>query len=214
MTLGDITHLSTIDVTWCHAPIILFVARWEPNTPQRLAQSALDLVAERGYEQTTVEDIAQRAGLTKRTFFRHYADKREVLFGGGDEFQRMFTEPLESAPADAPPLEAVATGLEAVGAMFAGRREFAARRHAVISATPDLRERELVKKASIATAHADGLRARGVTDPEASVTAEVAVAVFRVAFDRWVSGPDETDLATLVRESLGALRAATTAAPA
>src|SRR4051794_36859488 len=87
------------------------VTRWEPDAPGRLMQAALELFAERGFEQTTVEDIASRAGVTKRTFFRHYADKREVLFGGGTEFQERVLAGLAQAPADATPIEAVVTAL-------------------------------------------------------------------------------------------------------
>jgi AcrR family transcriptional regulator len=185
------------------------VTRWEPNANGRLAQAALELFDERGFEQTTVEDIATRAGLTKRTFFRHFADKREVLFGGGSEFQDVFVAALAAAPASAAPIEAVGASLEAAGAVLQGRRAFALRRRRVIAATPELQERELVKMASIAAALAAGLRERGVAEPEASVTAEAGVAVFRVAFERWAAdeGADAQDLPARVREAMGALGA-------
>jgi AcrR family transcriptional regulator len=183
------------------------VTRWEPNPRGRLEQAALELFGERGFEQTTVEDIATRAGLTKRTFFRHFSDKREVLFGGGDEFQQLFVDSLAGAPASAAPLEAIALTLETVGAAFRDRREFARRRQLVIAANAELQERELVKLASVAAALADGLRERGVGEPGASLTAETAIAVFRNAFDRWVAAADHRDLPELIRESLDALRA-------
>src|SRR3954453_10198728 len=104
------------------------MTRWEPDPRGRLQQAALELFAERGFDQTTVEDIATRAGVTKRTFFRHYADKREVLFGGGDAFQQLFLDGIATAPPSASPLEAVALTLEGVGRAFEGRREFAGRR--------------------------------------------------------------------------------------
>jgi AcrR family transcriptional regulator len=185
------------------------VTRWEPNARGRLEQAALDLFGERGFEQTTVEDIATRAGLTKRTFFRHFADKREVLFGGGEDFKALFVDSLAAAPASAAPLEAVAVSLEAVGDAFRDRREFAGRRQLVIAANAELRERELVKLASVAAALAASLRERGVPEPAASVTAETAIAIFRNAFERWVAAPDERDLSALIRESLDALRAVT-----
>src|SRR3954453_20547743 len=94
------------------------VSRWEPNARGRLEQAALELFGERGFEQTTVEDIAERAGLTKRTFFRHFSDKREVLFGGADEFKELFMKGLARAPASAAPIEAIAMTLEAVAAAF------------------------------------------------------------------------------------------------
>jgi AcrR family transcriptional regulator len=183
------------------------VTRWEPNARGRLAEAALELFAERGFEGTTVEDIATRAGLTKRTFFRYFADKREVLFAGGDEFQALFLTGLASARDSAAPLEAVALSLEAAGPFFRERHEFARRRHAVITANAELLERELVKLASVASALAAALRERGVEEPAASVTAETGMAVFRTAFERWVTGDEDRELTDLIRESLDALRA-------
>jgi AcrR family transcriptional regulator len=185
------------------------VSRWEPNARGRLEQAALELFAERGFDQTTVEDIATRAGVTKRTFFRHFSDKREVLFGGGDEFKQSFVDGLAGAPASAAPLQAVAMTLEAVGAAFRDRREFARRRQLVIAANAELQERELVKLASVAATLADALRERGVAEPAASITAETAIAVFRNAFERWVAAADHRDLPELIRESLEALQAVT-----
>jgi AcrR family transcriptional regulator len=183
------------------------VARWEPNASGRLAQAALELFDERGFEQTTVEDIAGRAGLTKRTFFRHFADKREVLFGGGEELKDVFVRTLAEAPASAAPIDAVAASLEAAGAVLQERRAFARRRQRIIAANAELQERELVKLASIAAALAAGLRERGVDEPEASLTAEAALAVFRIGFERWVADDDERDLPERLRESMDALRA-------
>jgi AcrR family transcriptional regulator len=185
------------------------VARWEPDARGRLAQAALELFAERGFEHTTVEDIAGRAGLTKRTFFRHFSDKREVLFGGGEEFRDLFVNSLAGAPPDTAPMEAIAVALEAVAAFFRDRREFARRRQLVITANAELQERELVKLASVAAALAATLRERGIAEPAASVTADTAIAVFRNAFERWVATTDEQDLSKLIRESLHALRTVT-----
>src|ERR1700728_5030586 len=119
------------------------MARWGPNASERLAVAALDLFAERGYENTTVIDIAQRAGLTKSTFFRHFQDKREVLFGNRT-MNGLLDEAIAAAPATATPLEAVAHALDAVGrdAFTPARREFVARRRAVIAANPGLQESE------------------------------------------------------------------------
>lgn len=183
------------------------MARWEPDARGRLEQAALDLFGERGFDQTTVEDIATRAGVTKRTFFRHFADKREVLFGGGEAFKQFFMDSFAGVPASTAPLEAVAITLETVGAAFHDRRDFARRRQLVIAANAELQERELVKLDSVAVALADALRERGVDEPTASVTAQTAVAVFRTAFERWVAAPDERDLPELIRESLTALQA-------
>jgi AcrR family transcriptional regulator len=183
------------------------VTRWEPNAHGRLAQAALQLFAERGFEQTTVEDIAKRAGLTKRTFFRHFSDKREVLFGGEEDLKELFVSSLAAAPASAAPIDAIAVSLEAAGAELQGRAEFAQERQLVIAANAELQERELIKLASIAAALADTLRQRGVDEPAATLTAEAAIAVFRTAFERWVAAADQRDLPELIRESLEALRA-------
>jgi AcrR family transcriptional regulator len=185
------------------------MTRWEPDARGRLAQAALELFGERGFEQTTVEDIATRAGLTKRTFFRHFSDKREVLFGGGDEFKELFVNSLAAAPASATPMEAVAVTLEAVGAAFQDRFEFARRRQVVITANAELQERELVKLASVAAALAETLRGRGVAEPAATMTAETVIAVFRNAFERWVAATEQRDLTEVIRESLDALRTVT-----
>ena len=165
------------------------------------------LYAERGFENTTVAEIADRAGLTERTFFRHYADKREVLFGAGAEFQQVFVDSLAGAPQSATTLEAVAISLQAGGEMLEGRRQFARRRQRVIAANAELRERELVKLASVAAALTEGLHARGVAEPAASLAAETAMAVFRVAFERWLAEGETRSLPEIVRESVDALRA-------
>jgi AcrR family transcriptional regulator len=185
------------------------MARWEPNAHGRLAQAALELFAERGYEQTTVAEIADRAGLTKRTFFRYFADKREVLFGGGTSFQDLVVDHVASAPADARPIDAVAAGLEAAGELLEGRRDFARRRATVIAANPELQERELIKMASLGRALAEQLADRGVGEPEASLTAEAGVAAFRIAFARWVADEDLRDLPTIIRASLATLGSVT-----
>jgi AcrR family transcriptional regulator len=188
------------------------MGRWEPDARGRLAKAALALYAERGYEQTTVAEIAKRAGLTERTFFRHYADKREVLFAGAGELEALFVRAVAGAPEAAAPLDALTVGLDAVAEMFADRREFARRRHAVITANAELQERELIKLASLAAALAGGLRGRGVAEPTASLAAEAAVAVFKIAFERWIAPAEERPMRQLIRESLTELKAVTSGA--
>ncbi|CAL2057624.1 MULTISPECIES: TetR family transcriptional regulator [Streptomyces] len=183
------------------------MGRWEPNTRERLAKAALDLYSERGFEQTTVAEIAKSAGLTERTFFRHYADKREVLFSGAIELEQLFTRAVAGAPPSAAPIAAMAAGLDAICAVFEERRDFARKRQAVISATAELRERELIKLASLAAALTDTLRGRGVPPSVASLTAETGVAVFKVAFERWIVADETRPLDRLARESLDELRA-------
>jgi AcrR family transcriptional regulator len=187
------------------------MARWQPDARGRLQQAALALYGERGFDNTTVAEIAEQAGLTKRTFFRYFADKREVLFWGSEALEELFVTEVGAAPESAAPLDAVAAALDAVAAMFEQRRELAARRQQIIAANPELQERELIKLASLAGAVADALRRRGVDDPAAILTAEAAITVFRVAFERWVDQANRQPLRQLTRESLHELRAITAA---
>ena len=169
----------------------------------------MELFVERGYEQTTVADIAERAGLTARTFFRHFADKREVLFDAAAELEEKSLAALEAAPATATALDLVAAALDAAADIIGHDRELARKRHAVIMANADLRERELIKLAHMSAALADGLRQRGVSDAEASLAAETGSAVYRVAFQRWVDATDDLDLRDAVRQSFAQLRTLT-----
>jgi len=185
------------------------MARWEPDSRGRLEEAALALYGERGFENTTVADIAARAGLTERTFFRYFADKREVLFSGAGALQELLVSAVVGAPDSAAPIDAVAAALAAAGALLQERRQFAGQRQAVIAANAELRERELIKLASLASALADALRRRGTKDPAAALTAEAGVAVFKVAFERWVNQTNQGDLPQLIRESLDELKAVT-----
>jgi AcrR family transcriptional regulator len=187
------------------------VGRWEPDSRGRLAEAAFALYADRGFESTTVAEIAERAGLTERTFFRHFADKREVLFAGSNELQERMVSAVREAPESLPPIDVVAAALGAAAA-FLPDRERARQRHAIIAANPELQERELIKFASLSAALADTLRRRGLEEPAASLTAELAVSVFRVAFERWVADDDDSDLSALMREALDELKTVTAAA--
>ena len=184
---------------------LIGVGRWEPNASGRLREAALDLYTERGYEQTTVGDIAERAGLTARTFFRYFADKREVLFARGDELQNVVRSAAVDAPESSPPMTVVAGVLDVIAELVGADRGHSRRRQAVIDATPELQERELIKLARLAIVLRDGLRERGVSDPEAGLAAETGIAIFRVAFERWIHDPDERELADVMREATARL---------
>jgi AcrR family transcriptional regulator len=184
------------------------MARWEPGSRNRLEQAAFELYGERGFENTTVAEIAERAGLTERTFFRHYADKREVLFAGAAALQELLVTTVAEAGDDVAPIDAVAAAIEAAGARLDERRERAWERQALIIANPELYERELVKLASLGGALAGALRGRGVEEPAASVTAEAGIAVFRVAVERWADEAGERSLPQIVRDSFDQLKAA------
>jgi AcrR family transcriptional regulator len=172
-------------------------------------QAAFALYGERGFEQTTVAEIAERAGLTERTFFRHFADKREVLFAGAEALQERLVSTVAKTPESLTPLDAVAAGLEAAGAFIQEGGELAHKRQAIIASSAELRERELIKLASLAAALAEALRQRGVEDPVASLTAEAGIAVFKVAFELYVEETNQQDLPRLIRESLNELKAVT-----
>ncbi|MGW0817387.1 TetR family transcriptional regulator [Streptomyces viridiviolaceus] len=181
------------------------MGRWEPNTRGRLEQAALELYVERGFERTTVAEIAKRAGLTERTFFRHFADKREVLFAGSGALRDLCVEAVAAAPDSATPMESAVAAFDAAAAMFQERGDLVRQRQNVIAAHAELRERELIKLADLSAALADALRGRGVSDLIARLTAEAGTAVFKVAFQRWIDNPGQRDLSQLVRECLDAL---------
>ena len=183
------------------------MGRWEPGAAGRLAQAALELFVERGFEQTTVAEIAQRAGLTERTFFRHFTDKREVLFAGTGPLRELLEREIEQAPAGELPIDLVAGALQAAAQLLQQRGDFPWRRQQVIMANVDLQERELIKLAALGAAMAGALRARGIPEPSASLAAEAGMTVFRVAFERWTAGNCEPDLAELIRDSLDTLKA-------
>ncbi len=181
------------------------MSRWEPNAPARLQQAAFELYTERGYDQTTVAEIAARAGLTERTFFRHFADKREVLFEGGDRFRATLVDPVDTAPPSATTLDAVTAGIEAAGSVFPAL-DLVRRRQALILANPELMERELIKLASLATSLGEALRRRGVADTASELAAETGVAVLRIALTRWIEDPAERPWEVHVRETMDELR--------
>jgi AcrR family transcriptional regulator len=179
------------------------MGRWDPDARGRLMKAAMELYAERGFELTTVADIAAKAGLTERTFFRHFTDKREVLFSVSPALQELMVCPVAMAPESAAPIETVA-GVEAAASVIRDRK-YSRERHKLIEVHPVLRERELIKMASLASAFAATLRKRAVNDPAANLTAEAGIAVFRIAFERWVKDSGNREFVELIREEDGEL---------
>ena len=166
------------------------MARWEAGTRERLQRAALDLFAARGYDGVTVAEIAAGAGTTERTFFRHFADKREVLFRGEEDFQTAFLAGVATAP-PGDPLSLAVAGLAGGGAYFGPERHPQARaRQRVIDAHAALQERELLKLSALATALTGALIDRGVAPVPAALAAESAVTVFRTAFAAWLAEDD------------------------
>jgi AcrR family transcriptional regulator len=163
------------------------------------------LYAEQGYEQTTVAEIAAQAGVTARTFFRHFADKREVLFAGSATLKEGVAHAVAAAPADATPLEVVTATLEAAAAFLGQHREHSRLRQSIIDANDELRERELIKMATLSAGIAAGLRARGVPEPDATLAAEAGTVALRVGFEAWVAADDDATLDQYMRDALDRL---------
>lgn len=167
------------------------MARWEAEPKERLARAALELFAEKGYDCTTVADVVERAGLTKSTFFRHFTDKREVLFAGQDDLVGVLTSAVATVPAGESPVRYLQALLSALAHQFSVQAlALAAKRATVVSAHPDLRERDLLKRAQLAAAIKDALSARGVADVAARLAATVALMAFDTALDRWATGEE------------------------
>ena len=182
------------------------MGRWQPDARERLRAAALALYGERGYEETTVAEIAERAGLTKRTFFRYFADKREVLFWGAERLEQQMVAAIEAAPASASPFGMIGAALDAAAVRFEEVRDYAGLRHRIISSSPELRERELIKAASLASAMAKALRARGFGETAATLAALTGTTVMHVAFEQWVADPGQAPFAQIARDALAQLR--------
>lgn len=187
------------------------MSRWQPHARERLAHAAVALFSEQGFAETTVPQITARAGLTTRTFYRHFADKREVLFAVEADFPTLVARLVADAPAEMRPMALIAYALETVAATrFEGQHAYLRTRRAVIAADAGLRERELRKLAVLADAVTQGFRDRGVDALTATLAAQVAVTVFNVTLSRWLDHDGEHPLADLVHDTLRAFRSITT----
>ncbi|WP_030378574.1 MULTISPECIES: TetR/AcrR family transcriptional regulator [unclassified Streptomyces] len=191
------------------------MARWEPGAAQRLVVAAVDLFTEQGYDATTVTQIAERAGVTKSTFFRYFSDKRELLVAGQETLSRLLAEGIAEAPPEATPLQAVAAGLErASGAMGPANRELGPRLRAAVAASTELQERDALKSVGMAAAMTAALVARGVPEPTAHLAGELGVLAFKRGYAKWSEShtdcPDATPLAPHTLAALSDLREATT----
>jgi AcrR family transcriptional regulator len=182
------------------------MGRWEPDARGRMIRAAVELFAERGFDHTTTTDIARRAGVTERTFFRHFPDKREVLFDGSHHIQDTVNQAIAAAPDNLSPLDAALAGIAATAATFHEIRDHAVRRAAIVAANPSLQERELLKLAAMAQATATALRQRGTSEPTATLAAHSAVTVFHVAFGRWIAAGGAPDFADCIADAAAALR--------
>ena len=187
------------------------MGRWPEGARTRLEAAALALFVEQGFAETTVPQIAARAGLTTRTFFRHFADKREVLFAYQAELPDVVREVMADAPTSASALEVISVRMQRLAkTKFDGRRDYLLAYQAVIDADAGLRERGLRKMSILSEAIGRGFRDRGMDDLSATLAAHTAVTVFSVALDRWLGAVDETSLSIHVSDTLTALQSLTT----
>jgi AcrR family transcriptional regulator len=187
------------------------MGRWEPNARERLERAALALFAERGYDATTVAEIADRAGLTKSTFFRHFTDKREVLFGGQDLLAELFSTAIRTAPPSATAADCLAAALESAAVAFTPERhDLAPQRRAVVAANSELQERELLKRARLSAVMADALCARGTDDTTARLAAQVGVLAFSTAYARWAAPENRQPFGEIAQAALRDLQASAT----
>lgn len=182
------------------------MGRWEPDAQGRLALAALELYAERGYDRTSVADIAARAGVTERTFFRYFSDKREVLFDRTNAMGAAAVAAIADSGPGLSPLQRVEAGMAAAGGFLEERRPWARARAQVIAATPSLQERELLKLSTLADDCATAMREKGVPEPTATLAAEAGVAAFKVAFAGWIADDDPQTIAERVHAHLRELR--------
>jgi AcrR family transcriptional regulator len=182
------------------------MGRWRPDARARLMEAALALYGERGYEETTVAEIAERAGLTKRTFFRYFADKREVLFWGSELLEQRMVAAIEAAPASASPLSMIGAALDAAATRFEEVREFVGLRQRIVASSHELQERELIKSSKLAAAMTAALRARGFDDDAAVLAARMGTTIMHFAFEQWVDDPDRVPFQQIAGDALARLR--------
>lgn len=171
----------------------------------------MELFQEQGYEETTVEAIAARAGLTERTFFRYFADKREVLFSGSKDLEKGVVDRIARATSGATPFDVVTAALAEAGRELEENRElrYVRARHALVSKHAEIQERELIKMAALSSAITKALHARNVAEPVASLAAEAGIAVFKIGFERWMKGRKPKSFSGHIRGAAIALRSLT-----
>lgn len=185
------------------------MARWKPGARERLVLAAVDLFTEQGYDATTVAQIAERAGVTKSTFFRYFPDKHQLLVAGQQTLSRLLAQGIAEAPECATPLEAVAAGLErASSAMGPMNRELAPRLTAAIAANVELQERDALKSVGLAEAMTDALVARGVRENTAHLAAQLGVLAFKQGYAQWLQAHHDATLTPYTLAALEELRTA------
>ncbi|HEY1097349.1 MAG TPA: helix-turn-helix domain-containing protein [Myxococcota bacterium] len=169
------------------------MARWDPDAKGKLAEAAMALFVERGYATTTVTDIAAAAGVTERTFFRHYSDKREVLFTGSAAVLEAIVGSLTNNGSDDDAFDLVVAAYVDVATVLEARveRSHSRARRRLLLDNPELHERELIKLATMTSTMVASLLARGIANDDAVLAAEAGMVAFKIGFDRWLDDVDE-----------------------
>ena len=195
-------------MSWCVITCIVGpVPRWEQGSEERLTAAALQLFREQGFENTSVVEIARRARVTNRTFFRYFADKREVLFAAAEDLRAAVVGEVLRAPGVEEPLRTVVGVLARHDWEGLAPRAALRERQAVIVANPELLERDLVKQHVMALEIAGALERRGVDEGVARVAARVGTQVFLTAYERWLDAEGEEDLVGISEDVLSTLGA-------
>jgi AcrR family transcriptional regulator len=182
------------------------VARWDPGTEERLTKAALELYGEHGYDNVTVTQIAERAGITRRSYFRYFPDKREVLFAGSERLPVAVAEAVLAADVTGSPLSAVLDAVGQVGTQLVELVEGSGARRTVIESSVELQERERTKFAAVTAAIRDALQQRGVEPQQGRLVAQIAVVVFQNAFDQWVDARGKRDFGSCLHAVSASLR--------
>ncbi|WP_033342668.1 TetR/AcrR family transcriptional regulator [Catenuloplanes japonicus] len=183
------------------------MSRWPTDARERLRQAALALFAEQGFAATTVPEITARAGLTTRTFFRHFADKRAVLFVDDDEVTSMVAVLMAETPAEVEPMTLIREGLRTLAeTRFEGRRSELRERRTLVNSDESLRERDLRKRATIAESVRAGLAARGLAPARAALLGEVSAGVLSLSIEEWLDSSDNRTLDAIIHDMFETLR--------
>ncbi len=187
------------------------MSRWEPGAPDRIRDAAIELFREHGFESTTAADIAERAGVTRRTYFRYFPDKRDVLFGDYGRLAATVAEVVSAAPPGSSAVEVLTIGLHRLSdEVFAGERARIRALHQIIVSDESLREREQHKNALIADAGEQAFLARGFTPQQARLAAGLGVLVLAASLDEWIED-DASDLGDIAERLLATIGALTRA---
>jgi AcrR family transcriptional regulator len=181
------------------------VPRWELGSEDRLKQAAMELFDEQGFQDTTAVQIAKRAGVTTRTFFRYFPDKQATLFADAERLAAALVQGILDATDVAEPLRTVVRVLAEFDWLGVGSREAQRGRDAMIASNPELLERELIKQQQMASGFSSALHRRGVAADIAELAARVGIEVFRAAYRRWLAADDETDLSVIADDVMSTL---------